>query len=95
MFSCGLSVGEYSIDLPLFEGIDYAVGGPVGVRLSDITTGFSGLIQKITLGIADLAKHIGTIAGQGNTGGPHFIEQMVWLFVGLVSLCCLPAFFAD
>ena len=70
-------------------------GALVGVSLSEVSTGFSGLLEKATQGIALVSAHISRIAGPTSSGYSDFIGWMVWMFVVVVALFCLPAFFAD
>lgn len=70
-------------------------GGLIGVGSSEISTGFSGLIDKASQQIAVIAEHISKIAGPAASSYNEFIGWMVWLLVIVVALFCLPAFFTE
>ncbi|MGO9570906.1 MAG: hypothetical protein ACLP5H_25545 [Desulfomonilaceae bacterium] len=70
-------------------------GGLVGVSLSEVGTA-AGLVSVLRKQITALAIELGNIA---NPGGPGpmtpdpFVTWMIWLFIGIAALLCLPAFF--
>jgi hypothetical protein len=70
-------------------------GGLAGISLSEIGTG-AGLISLLRNQIIAMAKEIAVTIDPGapppQTPDP-FIYWMIWLFVGIVALLCLPAFF--
>ncbi|SRR5229473_1775482 len=69
-------------------------GSLLGVSASDLGTG-SGLVNKLATAVTAMAQNI-TALVHGSNGSPDsFIGAMVWLFVGLLLLICLPAFFRE
>ena len=69
-------------------------GGLVGVSASEAATA-SGLISVMRRQVTALASELGAIGdpGSGGTTPEPFISWMIWLFVVIVGLLCLPAFF--
>jgi hypothetical protein len=70
-------------------------GALLGVSLSEISTGFDGLLEKTAAGVAKISHHLVEIAGPVSNGNNDFITWMVWMFVVIVALLCLPAFFLE
>jgi len=70
-------------------------GGLVGVSLSEVSTA-AGLISAIRKQVTAAAIELGAIASPGGpppqTPDP-FIAWMIWLFIVIIGLLCLPAFF--
>ena len=70
-------------------------GGLIGVTLSEVGTA-AGLISTLRQQITEIAIEFGAIASPGSdpsaTPNPYF-AWMIWLFVGIMALLCLPAFF--
>jgi len=66
-------------------------GSFLGTSLSEVGTA-SGLVTKANEAITKIAKEVGTTIGSQNSTDP-FIALAIWLFVLVVSLLCLPAFF--
>jgi hypothetical protein len=70
-------------------------GGLVGISLSEVGTA-AGLVSILRKQITALAIELGAIAnpsGQVPATPIPFITWMIWLFVGITALLCLPAFF--
>lgn len=67
--------------------------GVIGVSISEVGSGVSGLIDKAAQSIAQIATKINIAAGSGSD--KEFIGHMVWLFIGVIALFCLPAFFGE
>lgn len=70
-------------------------GGLVGVSASEVVTA-AGLISVMRKQVTALAAELGAIGIPGGPAGATpdpFISWMIWLFVGIVGLLCLPAFF--
>jgi hypothetical protein len=69
-------------------------GGLVGVSVNEASAGTSGLIAKANSSITNLAVEIGKVS-LGSTGSSDFIAWMLWMFILVVGLFCLPAFFVE
>jgi hypothetical protein len=70
-------------------------GGLVGVSLSEVGTA-AGLISILRKQVTAVAIELGAIAnpgGQISVTPDSFITWMMWLFVAITALLCLPAFF--
>ena len=70
-------------------------GALIGVSLSEVSTGFEGLLEKTAAGVASVSHRLSIIAGPVSNGNADFITWMVWMFVVIVALLCLPAFFTE
>lgn len=70
-------------------------GGVVGVSLSEASTSAAGLFVKVNTAIVDLAQQIGRIPSPTVGASSDFISWMIWLFMGIFGLLCLPAFFTE
>lgn len=69
-------------------------GSLLGVSASDLGTG-SGLVNKLAIAVTGMARNISTLVHGVNGSADSFISAMVWLFVGLLLVICLPAFFRE
>jgi hypothetical protein len=70
-------------------------GGLIGVSSSEFGTA-AGLISVMRREAEGLAKQISAIFAPGQplpTTADGFINQMIWLFIVITALLCLPAFF--
>jgi hypothetical protein len=65
-------------------------GSFLGTSLSEVGTA-SGLLTKANESISSLARELQIITNQNNAD--PFIAQVIWLFVAVVTLLCLPSFF--
>jgi len=69
-------------------------GGLIGVTLSEVSTG-AGLISVVRKQVVEIAIELGGIIAPGAalpTTPDPFITWMIWLFVAITALLCLPAF---
>ena len=70
-------------------------GGILGVSLSEVSSG-AGLISIANSAVADIAAQIGPIlSGVGVGEADSFISLLVWVFVIVIGILCLPAFFYE
>jgi hypothetical protein len=70
-------------------------GGLVGVSMSEVGTA-AGLISVMRREVAKIAIEISAIINPGQpppATADNFINGMIWLFLVIVGLLCLPAFF--
>ena len=68
-------------------------GGLFGVSVSEATTA-TGLITSTNQAITSIATQINIVLTNSSTGEPSpFIGQVIWVFVIVMALVCLPAFF--
>ena len=69
-------------------------GSLLGISVNEASTA-TGLLTKSNEAITNLANQIGIIIkGQGQTTDP-FIGWVIWIFILILALICLPAFFRD
>ena len=85
--------GTASVVLPN-KAVVAVFGGLAGVSLSEVSTA-AGLISVMREQVVALAIELDAITNPGTDGtSPDpFISWMIWLFLGIVGLLCLPAFF--
>jgi hypothetical protein len=72
-------------------------GGLVGVTLSEVGSA-AGLISSLRKQVNALAIEFGAILQpDGNANAPldPFVGWMIWMFIGIVAVLCLPAFFEE
>src|SRR5688572_24844881 len=68
-----------------------AFGGLLGISISEANA--PGLVERANRAIAELAGQIARTSGPATS--PEFIGWMLWLFIIVIALFCLPAFFAE
>jgi hypothetical protein len=69
-------------------------GAFLGMSLSEVSSA-NGLISLLNQQISTVAHNIGVIVPSQGEGASSFVMSIVWMFVLVFSLMCLPAFFKE
>lgn len=87
-------IGWFFLFLAPAKLVTAAFGALFGSGTHAVVTG-EGMINQLKKLSGTVIEALGVISPQVVAAEQGFITAMVWLFLGLVCLLCLPAFFRD